>query len=97
MVVDGVPEETRRVFRTVWEMKQKPLLQMAADRGCYIDQSQSLNVFLADGSASKLSALHLFAWQRGLKGTYYVHTRPSCEALQFTRSSAEPACESCSA
>jgi len=79
-----VPEAIKAVFRTVWEMKQKPLLEMAIDRGPFVDQSQSLNVFMENPTAAKLHSLHMFAWQCGLKtGMYYLHTRPAIEAVQF--------------
>lgn len=105
--LQGLPEEVKAVFRTVWEMKQRPLIDMAADRGPYIDQSQSLNVFMADADPDKLTAMHMYAWSRGLKtGMYYLHSRPPREAVQFgligseTKSktaSEESVCESCSA
>jgi ribonucleoside-diphosphate reductase alpha chain len=103
-----VPDSIKSVFRTVWEMKQKPLLEMAADRGPFVDQSQSLNVFMEDATAAKLHSLHMYAWQRGLKtGMYYLHTRPAIEAVQFAvarggearggEAEEEGVCASCSA
>ena len=104
--VEGVSEHTKAVFRTVWEMKQRPIIDMAADRGAFIDQSQSLNVFMGDATAEKLTALHMHVWKKGLKGTYYLHSRAPREAVQFAligenaaraAPAEEAACESCSA
>ena len=104
-----VPQRIKDVFRTVWEMKQRPLIEMAAERGPFIDQSQSLNVFMADATATKLNALHFCAWRGGLKtGMYYLHTRPAVEAVQFALLGADSGvgaqpreddgpCETCSA
>jgi ribonucleoside-diphosphate reductase alpha chain len=80
-----VPEDLQRVFKTVWEIKQKTLIDMAADRGPYICQSQSLNLFVADASYSKLSSMHFYAWKRGLKtGIYYLRTKAAAAAQKFT-------------
>jgi ribonucleoside-diphosphate reductase alpha chain len=80
-----VPEEIQRVFKTVWEIKQKTLIDMAADRGPYICQSQSLNLFLADADYRKLTSMHFYAWRRGLKtGIYYLRTRAAATAQKFT-------------
>jgi ribonucleotide reductase alpha subunit len=80
-----VPEDIRRVFKTVWEIKQKTLIDMAADRGPYICQSQSLNLFLADADYRKLTSMHFYAWRRGLKtGIYYLRTRAAASAQKFT-------------
>lgn len=80
-----VPEDLQRVFKTVWEIKQKTLIDMAADRGPYICQSQSLNLFVADPSYSKLSSMHFYAWKRGLKtGIYYLRTKAAVTAQKFT-------------
>ncbi len=81
----GVPEDIQRIFKTVWEIKQKTLIDMAADRGPYICQSQSLNLFLADPDYKKLSSMHFYAWRRGLKtGIYYLRTRAVASAQKFT-------------
>ena len=102
-----VDDEMKRVFRTAWEMKMRPIVDMAADRAAFIDQSQSLNVFMAAPTLSSLSSLHFHAWSRGLKtGSYYIRSQPATEAIQFTvpvlQTPREPAscpvgCESCSA
>jgi ribonucleotide reductase alpha subunit len=69
----------------VWELKQKTLIDLAADRGIYICQSQSLNLFVADPDYSKLTSMHFYAWQKGLKtGIYYLRTKPTVAAQQFT-------------
>ena len=81
----GVPEDVQRVFKTVWEIKQKTLIDMAADRGPYICQSQSLNLFMADPSYSKLSSMHFYAWKKGLKtGIYYLRSKAAATAQKFT-------------
>jgi ribonucleoside-diphosphate reductase alpha chain len=80
-----VPEDIQRVFKTVWEIKQKTLIDMAADRGPYICQSQSLNLFLSDPDYKKLSSMHFYAWRKGLKtGIYYLRTRAAAQAQKFT-------------
>jgi ribonucleotide reductase alpha subunit len=80
-----VPEDIQRIFKTVWEIKQKTLIDMAADRGPYICQSQSLNLFMADPDYKKLSSMHFYAWRKGLKtGIYYLRTRAVASAQKFT-------------
>jgi len=80
-----IPEEIQRIFKTVWEIKQKTLIDMAADRGPYVCQSQSLNLFLADPDYRKLTSMHFYAWRRGLKtGIYYLRTRAVASAQKFT-------------
>ena len=80
-----IPEDIQRIFKTVWEIKQKTLIDMAADRGPYICQSQSLNLFMADPSYSKLSSMHFYAWRKGLKtGIYYLRTKAAASAQKFT-------------
>lgn len=80
-----VPEEIQKVFKTVWEIKQKTLIDMAADRGPYICQSQSLNLFLGDPDYRKLTSMHFYAWRKGLKtGIYYLRTRAVASAQKFT-------------
>ena len=83
--VDGIPEDIQNVFKTVWEIKQKTLIDMAADRGPYICQSQSLNLFLGDPDFRKLSSMHFYTWRKGLKtGIYYLRTRAVASAQKFT-------------
>jgi ribonucleoside-diphosphate reductase alpha chain len=80
-----VPEDVQRVFKTVWEIKQKALIDMAADRGPYVCQSQSLNVFMGDPDYRKLTSMHFYAWRKGLKtGIYYLRTKAVASAQKFT-------------
>ena len=105
--IDAIPEPVRRLFRTAWEMSMRALLDMAAARGPYIDQSQSLNLFVAEPSHKKLSSMHFYGWKRGLKtGMYYLRTRAAAEAVKVTvpvaaragsHAAPEQDCEACSA
>ncbi|NDE16715.1 ribonucleoside-diphosphate reductase subunit alpha [bacterium] len=80
-----IPPELRARYKTVWEIKQKTLIDMAADRGAFICQSQSLNLFVADPTIAKLSSMHFYAWRRGLKtGIYYLRTKSAVQAIKFT-------------
>ena len=80
-----LPEHLREVFKTAWEVKMRSLIDLAADRGAFIDQSQSLNLFLAEPSFAQVSSMHFYAWQKGLKtGMYYLRTQPATEAIKFT-------------
>jgi ribonucleoside-diphosphate reductase alpha chain len=80
-----IPEDIQRVYKTVWEIKQRTLIDMAADRGPYICQSQSLNLFLADPDYRKLTSMHFYAWRKGLKtGIYYLRTKAVASAQKFT-------------
>jgi ribonucleoside-diphosphate reductase alpha chain len=81
--IPEIPTQLKEVYKTVWEMSQKRILQMAANRSIFIDQSQSLNLFIADATKSKLLAAHLFGWKLGLKtGMYYLRTRAAVDALK---------------
>lgn len=83
--VRSIPAEIKEKYKTVWEIKQKVVLDQAADRGAYICQSQSMNVHIADPSISKLTSMHFYAWKKGLKtGMYYLRGRPKADAIQFT-------------
>jgi len=83
--VTEIPKEMRDVYKTVWEIPQRCILDMAADRGAFICQSQSMNVHLGEPSTSKLTSMHFYAWKKGLKtGMYYLRTRPKADAIQFT-------------
>jgi len=83
--VDEIPSFMRAVFKTVWEIPQKVILDMAADRAPFICQSQSMNVHIAEPSSKKLTSMHFYAWKKGLKtGMYYLRTRPKADAIQFT-------------
>ena len=89
-----LPQETKDVFKTVWEISQKNIIDMAADRGAFIDQSQSMNLFLESPTVSKVSSMHMYAWNKGLKtGMYYLRSKAKSRPVQFTL---EP-CETCSA
>jgi ribonucleoside-diphosphate reductase alpha chain len=89
-----IPGELRELYRTAWEIPQKTLINMAADRAPFICQSQSLNLFLAEPTYSKISSMHMYAWKKGLKtGCYYLRTKAVAKAQQFT---VEP-CVTCSA
>ncbi len=74
--VTQLPDDVRELFRTAWELPQRALIDMAAERSAYIDQSQSLNLFIAGPSIGKLSSMYLHAWKAGLKTTYYLRSRP---------------------
>ena len=97
--VQGIPDIPKFIqerYKTAWETKQKDILDMAADRGIFICQSQSLNLFVEAPNFKILSSMHFYGWKRGLKtGMYYLRTRPSSKALQFTVEP-EKVCESCS-
>ena len=83
--VSELPKEIRDVYKTVWEIPQRTILDMAADRGAFICQSQSMNVHIGEPSTSKLTSMHFYAWKKGLKtGMYYLRTRPKADAIQFT-------------
>ncbi|MEY5040569.1 MAG: hypothetical protein RLZZ414_94 [Bacteroidota bacterium] len=80
-----VPNNIKELYRTVWEIKQKDILDMAADRGAFIDQSQSLNIFIDSPNFAKLTSMHFYAWKKGLKtGMYYLRTKAARDAIQFT-------------
>merc|ERR1711862_14363 len=80
-----LPADLRELYKTVWEIKQRVVLDMAADRGAYIDQSQSLNIHLTDVTVSKLSSMHFYGWSLGLKtGMYYLRTKAAADAIKFT-------------
>ena len=80
-----IPEELREIYKTVWEIKQRTVIDMAADRGVYICQSQSLNLFIDQPNFGKLTSMHFYAWKKGLKtGMYYLRTRAAADAIKFT-------------
>ncbi|MEM7037379.1 MAG: ribonucleoside-diphosphate reductase subunit alpha [Bacteroidota bacterium] len=82
---EEVPEHVRNLYKTSWEIKQKAILDMAADRGAFICQSQSMNVFMQDANFAKLTSMHFYAWERGLKtGMYYMRTKSAADAIKFT-------------
>merc|ERR1719247_388091 len=80
-----LPKDIKELYKTVWEIKQRGVLDMAADRGAYIDQSQSLNIHMIDATTAKLSSMHFHGWQLGLKtGMYYLRTKAATDAIKFT-------------
>lgn len=80
-----IPKEIRNLYKTVWEISQKTIIDMAAERGPFIDQSQSMNLFLQDVTYSKLTSMHFYAWRKGLKtGMYYLRTKAAAAAIQFS-------------
>ena len=88
--IAALPEETRRLFRTAWELPQRALIDLAAARAPFIDQSQSLNLFMAAPTIGKLSSMYLHAWRSGLKTTYYLRSRPATRIQQATVAVAAP-------
>ena len=83
--IEAIPTHLRAVFKTAWEMSQRSLIDMAADRGAFIDQSQSFNVFMVEPNYAKLSSMHFYAWKKGLKtGMYYLRTKAATDAIKFT-------------
>lgn len=83
--VPNVPKDLQDLYKTVWEIPQRVLIDMAADRGAFIDQSHSLNIFIAEPNYAKLTSMHFYGWKRGLKtGMYYLRTRPAVDAIKFT-------------
>jgi ribonucleotide reductase alpha subunit len=92
--ISQIPNDLKLIYKTVWEISQKSIIDMAADRGAYIgllfvykfvDQSQSLNIHLADTNYGKLTSMHFYGWKSGLKtGMYYLRSRPAVDAIKFT-------------
>ena len=83
--IPEIPTDVKAIYKTVWEISQKKVLDLAADRGAFICQSQSLNVHLQAPTAGQLTSMHFYGWKRGLKtGMYYLRTRPAAQAIQFT-------------
>jgi ribonucleoside-diphosphate reductase alpha chain len=82
---EELPLHIRELYKTAWEIKQKSVIEMAADRGAYICQSQSMNVFMQDANFGKLTSMHFYAWEKGLKtGMYYLRTKAAADAIKFT-------------
>ncbi|HPW85721.1 MAG TPA: ribonucleoside-diphosphate reductase subunit alpha, partial [Chitinophagales bacterium] len=83
--IEGIPQETKDLYKTAWEIKQRAIIDMAADRGAFIDQSQSLNLFMESPNYKKLTSAHFYAWEKGLKtGMYYLRSRPAVDPIKFT-------------
>ncbi|KAK2500892.1 hypothetical protein MC885_001013 [Smutsia gigantea] len=83
--IQKIPDDLKQLYKTVWEISQKTVLKMAAERGAFIDQSQSLNIHIAEPNYGKLTSMHFYGWKQGLKtGMYYLRTRPAANPIQFT-------------
>ena len=111
--ISEIPQDLRTLYRTAWEVPMKALIDLAAQRSAFVDQSQSLNLFMESPSIPKLSSMYFYAWKQGLKTTYYLRSRPATEIAKVAaaptqsaqagrRSAAELACslenpESCEA
>jgi len=93
--IDGIPDNIKELYKTVWELSMRDIIDMAADRGLFIDQSQSLNLFVESPNMGKLTSMHFYAWKKGLKtGMYYLRTKAASAAIKFTvkkRNEAAPA------
>ena len=83
--IDGIPEDIKELYKTVWEMSMKDIIDMSRQRGYFIDQSQSLNLFMEGATMAKLTSMHFYAWKSGLKtGMYYLRTKAAVDAIKFT-------------
>ncbi len=83
--IDGIPEDIKELYKTVWELSMKDIIDMSRQRGYFIDQSQSLNLFMENANYSKLTSMHFYAWKSGLKtGMYYLRTKAAVDAIKFT-------------
>ena len=83
--IPGIPQHIKDIYKTVWEISQKTIIDLSADRGAYICQSQSMNVFMQDPNFGKLTSMHFYAWKKGLKtGMYYLRSQAATAAIKFT-------------
>jgi ribonucleoside-diphosphate reductase alpha chain len=89
--IDAIPANLRQIYRTAWELPMRALLDMAADRGAFIDQSASLNLFMESPSIGALSSMYMYAWKRGIKTTYYLRSRPATRITKTTVNAYTPA------
>jgi ribonucleoside-diphosphate reductase alpha chain len=89
--IDGLPEDLKAIYRTAWELPMRSLIDMAADRGAFIDQSQSLNLFIENPNIGQLSSMYFYAWKKGLKTTYYLRSRPATRIAKTTVDSSSQA------
>ncbi|GAA0691452.1 ribonucleoside-diphosphate reductase subunit alpha [Dyella marensis] len=89
--IANIPERLRQIYRTVWELPQKALIDLGAARGAYIDQSQSLNLFMENPNIGQLSSMYMYAWKSGIKTTYYLRSRPATKIAKTTVAAAAPA------
>ena len=95
--ISRIPDDLRAIYRTAWEIPQRTLIDMAAERGAFIDQSQSLNLFMEAPTIGKLSSMYMHAWKRGLKTTYYLRSRPATRINQTTTNGAGPSLDDAAA
>jgi ribonucleoside-diphosphate reductase alpha chain len=83
--INEVPQRLKDLYKTAWEISQKAIIDQAADRGAYICQSQSLNIFMENANFGKLTSMHFYGWEKGLKtGMYYLRTKSAADAVKFT-------------
>lgn len=91
--IPEIPDDLKALYKTAWELSMKTVIDMAADRGAFVCQTQSLNLFVASPDFKKLSSMHFYAWKKGLKtGQYYLRSKPAARAIQVT----VPECVACS-
>ena len=88
--VAAIPDDLKEVYRTAWEIPMRALIDMAADRGAFLDQSQSLNLFMESPKIGPLSSMYFYAWKKGLKTTYYLRSRPATRIAKTTVDSQIP-------
>jgi ribonucleoside-diphosphate reductase alpha chain len=89
--IASIPDHIKAIYRTVWEIPMRSLIDMAVDRGAYIDQGQSLNLFIESPSIGKLSSMYMYGWKKGLKTTYYMRSRPATKIAKATVSESREA------
>ena len=90
--INGIPDNIKELYKTVWEMSMKDIIDMSRQRGYFIDQSQSLNLFMEGATMAKLTSMHFYAWKSGLKtGMYYLRTKSAVDAIKFTLKNTKPA------
>jgi ribonucleoside-diphosphate reductase alpha chain len=94
--LNDLPAELRSIYRTAWELPMRSLIDVAADRGAFIDQSQSLNLFMANPNIGQLSSMYMYAWKRGLKTTYYLRSRPATKIAKTTVQASDAGAVACS-
>src|SRR5690606_21727663 len=88
--LEALPDEVRSIYRTAWELPMRALIDMARDRGAFIDQSQSLNLFVENPNIEQLSSMYFYAWKQGLKTTYYLRSRPATRIAKATVETSGP-------
>lgn len=93
--IDAIPPDIKELYKTAWEMSMRSIIDMAADRGIFIDQSQSLNIFTSEPTYQRMTSMHFHSWRKGLKtGMYYLRTKPAANAVKFTLAPQAPASQS---